>query len=367
MSQQAENKIELIWGSEYIDSGFTPLPNIIVRYAPKVLTGREFTLITVIASFKHTKDDPYPSQETLAEILGIKTRQIRNLVDGLYDKGLLDIYYKNNSHGRESCVYDFEKLLKHCLKQHRAENRKKNVEEGTKYTRKVKPRKKEVVAENIPEPKKEVVAENLPEPTGIKCATTSVQNMPTNRQDLINNNLNKQSVRGNHELDGLIIKVFGSNLGQDKIDSIYNVHNFFSEELTPFIYKTVLYKVKKNMSKIKTSFEVYLQKAVENEIADKEKTVVSQSNNSGSKKKIEVRYGTDLKDLDFGKKKSRDPELSWYDFENCEVIEQKPNSAKEYNSEELDNAIEMWKVLATKGNVPAIRKLNDLGITDFAN
>ncbi|MFC5714407.1 helix-turn-helix domain-containing protein [Thalassorhabdus alkalitolerans] len=113
-----ETRLEAMWGSAILDEGFTCVPNMIIRNATKVgLTGKEFQLVLTIMSFKHDTSDPFPSQETLATIMGTTKRNIRKLLKSIEEKQLVLVGFRMNEKGqRQSNVYNFKPLVDQCLK-----------------------------------------------------------------------------------------------------------------------------------------------------------------------------------------------------------------------------------------------------------
>ncbi|KYD12497.1 MULTISPECIES: helix-turn-helix domain-containing protein [Saccharococcus] len=108
--------VEVIWGTPILDEGFTPIPNLIIRYASELMTPKEFQFICVLATFKHDSRDPYPSQETLGKYLGgISERAVRKIVDGLEKKGLIKIGYRYVDGKRQNAVYNLKPLIDRVL------------------------------------------------------------------------------------------------------------------------------------------------------------------------------------------------------------------------------------------------------------
>lgn len=56
-----QTHVEVIWGTPILDEGFTPIPNLVIRYASELMTPKEFQFICVLATFKHDSRDPHPS------------------------------------------------------------------------------------------------------------------------------------------------------------------------------------------------------------------------------------------------------------------------------------------------------------------
>jgi DNA-binding Lrp family transcriptional regulator len=107
-----QTHVEVIWGTPILDEGFTPIPNLVIRYASELMTPKEFQFICVLATFKHDSRDPYPSQETLGKYLGgISERAVRKIIEGLEEKGLIAVGYRYVDGKRKSAVYSLKPLI----------------------------------------------------------------------------------------------------------------------------------------------------------------------------------------------------------------------------------------------------------------
>jgi DNA-binding Lrp family transcriptional regulator len=261
-------RVQLVWGVDYLDAGFTTKPTVITRYAPKLITGKEYVFIDILCSYKHTSDDPFPNQDTIGEHMGITPRSVRNLISSLEDKGYLDIEYIYIDNKRSSAAYNFNKLLDACMKLYRKDQMEKDIANRVKRVRKVK---KSVPEENLPVGRTENLplgnTENLP----VGCTQNLPPNKQVNKQDLINN-INNQSIVPDDEIGYLIQKIFGNELKADRIDSIYKIYNLFSEDMNLFTYKQILISVQENMHNIKRSFQSYLKSCVEKRLANDQPT-----------------------------------------------------------------------------------------------
>lgn len=124
MSKYEQQHVEVIWGDPILDEGFTAIPNIIIRnYSKLGLTHGEYALLTIMFSFKHDANDPYPSQETIAKHLygddykpESSLRALRKLLKSIEDKGLLEVSYRYKDGKRVSNQYSFAPLIEACLK-----------------------------------------------------------------------------------------------------------------------------------------------------------------------------------------------------------------------------------------------------------
>jgi hypothetical protein len=101
------------WGDDpFTAMGYTQAPNALIEYAARLhLTPEECWLIVCILRFKHTPENPYPSQAKLAALFGQSERTIRRLVDKVEQRGLLSITRVRGDHGHFThIVYDFSAL-----------------------------------------------------------------------------------------------------------------------------------------------------------------------------------------------------------------------------------------------------------------
>ena len=171
--------VEIIWGNTILDEGFTTIPNLIIRNYRKVgLTHGEYSLLTILFSFKHDVKDPYPSQETLAKIFygdsyeeGKSERALRKLIKSMEDKNLLEVSFRYIEGKRKSNQYNFKLLIDACL----AHMQPKKVEEKEEV--KVTKKKK------LPEQKVPVLAEQkVPVESAQKVPVESIQKVPTKKK-----------------------------------------------------------------------------------------------------------------------------------------------------------------------------------------
>ena len=144
--------MQLIWGIDYLDAGFTSKPTVISRYAlkHKLVTNGEYNFIDILCSYKHTSDNPFPKQDTLADDMGVSTRQIRKYISSLEEKGLLEVEYIYKNDKRVTAAYDFKGLLDACMHYYRQEHMAKDIENGVKKVRKTSKKKKSLVEPQVP-------------------------------------------------------------------------------------------------------------------------------------------------------------------------------------------------------------------------
>src|ERR671938_1933113 len=106
------DRIAAIWGNEIVDARLSNIPNLVIRnYVRAGLSHAEFGLVMNIFTFKHDHRNPFPSEETLAEIMQCSTRQIRKLLASMKDKGLVIIGKRRGDHAKFAAnEYNFKPL-----------------------------------------------------------------------------------------------------------------------------------------------------------------------------------------------------------------------------------------------------------------
>jgi hypothetical protein len=258
--------MQLVWGNEVLDAGFTSKPRIITKYAMQFINYGEFAFIDVLCSYKHTSDNPFPKQETIAKDMSCSDRQIRKWISSLEEKGFLEVEYIYKDDKRVTSSYNFAGLLNACLGAYRKENMQNDIENKVKKVKKVvkKPIKSTTGTKSpVGTGQKDPVA------TGTKSPVSTGQNVPLIiDKSLINksliNKLNKQSIY-DQELHYVIDKVFSDkSLKNDWIESIFKLYDLFKSEITIHKFRIILFDISK--ATIKTNFENYLKVAITNSL-----------------------------------------------------------------------------------------------------
>lgn len=104
------NRLKMVYNDNQVimDAGFTMQSNYILPVLSRMVdeglllvSGQ--TVIQAILSFKHTEDNPYPTRDTLARLLGKSVSYIRKALKSISDAGLL-LYEKS---GRNN-TYNFK-------------------------------------------------------------------------------------------------------------------------------------------------------------------------------------------------------------------------------------------------------------------
>ena len=224
MSGNNQQHVEVVWGNQILDEGFTTIPNLIIKNYSKVgLTHGEFALLTIMFSFKHDANDPYPSQETLARIFygdsyrpESSLRALRKLLKSIEDKELLEVSYRYKDGKRVSNQYNFSPLIEACLKfvkqkDHNPVNEIKVAKKRSNKGKKLEEQKVPVVQEQ------KVPVDDEPEvPVGKE------QKVPTKKKrekDQYKKKIEKESIYL-EELNNLDIPTRLVNALKDKIDRL---------------------------------------------------------------------------------------------------------------------------------------------------
>ncbi|MGH2389103.1 MAG: DnaA N-terminal domain-containing protein [Chloroflexota bacterium] len=101
------------FGVEVLAGGYTAVPNLVLRYAPRLgLSNGELLLIQYIWQHWWPADQPHPSVPTLARAMSKSVRMVRYYLQGLRDKGLLRLEERFGSDGnRQSNTYNLQPLI----------------------------------------------------------------------------------------------------------------------------------------------------------------------------------------------------------------------------------------------------------------
>jgi biotin operon repressor len=168
-------------GSEVIiNAGFTMQSNYIVPLLSRMvdeglINQAGYTLVQTILSYKHTEENPFPSREELARLLGKSVEYVKKGLKSIKEAGILAIVKM----GRRN-TYDFKPfftLLEKFIVELKEKNNynvkisellnvkvEKKEEKDFSWTEQYKNNKKEVVpAEPVQEEVKEEVGSTLPE------------------------------------------------------------------------------------------------------------------------------------------------------------------------------------------------------------
>ena len=101
------------WGDDpFTLLGHTQVPDALIGYAARLgLKPEECWLIVCVLKFKHTPDNPFPSQARLAQIVGQSEDTIRRLLKRIERRGLMRVERVRGDLGHYThSVYDFTPL-----------------------------------------------------------------------------------------------------------------------------------------------------------------------------------------------------------------------------------------------------------------
>lgn len=106
--QKQEYRFSDKWPEELLKAGYTEIPNILLMHqAELMITSSEMNVIFQCLLFKWTKDNPYPSRNTLAERIGCSAASISRNFRSLERKGIVvRLYGKHRTN-----EYDFSPLI----------------------------------------------------------------------------------------------------------------------------------------------------------------------------------------------------------------------------------------------------------------
>lgn len=140
------------WGIPALDSGFTMIPNFVLRHYAEVGVSRpEFLFILHLASYKFDspKGQASPALETIAAQMDYKVRQVQRIRASLEEKGMLKVWERPGT----TSVYDFQGLALACLELEKKET--SNDTGVTQDTPGVSPRTPLGVSPRTPEEQEE--------------------------------------------------------------------------------------------------------------------------------------------------------------------------------------------------------------------
>jgi hypothetical protein len=114
-SQASDRK----WGKAVMALGFSILPSLLFRAQPRLgLNPTQLALLVQLADYWWAHDrKPYPSIKTLAQRLGLGSRQVRRYIEQLEKAGLVRRVERKAAHlGRLSNEYDLSGLVEKLKK-----------------------------------------------------------------------------------------------------------------------------------------------------------------------------------------------------------------------------------------------------------
>lgn len=97
------------WSRRLQSDGFTTIPNSLIKNQARLgITDPEMVVIVSLASFKWSRQMPYPSVATLSSFTGKTTGAVRNNLRNLEKKGLIKRIYRES----KTSKYDLSPLIK---------------------------------------------------------------------------------------------------------------------------------------------------------------------------------------------------------------------------------------------------------------
>jgi predicted transcriptional regulator len=99
-------------------AGWTALPSIILDKQPALgIDSVDLNILLQLAKYWWKKDDlPYPSKETLSELIGVTTSTIRRHIKRMEEEGLITRIERHDTKGgQQSNFYSFDGLIEKML------------------------------------------------------------------------------------------------------------------------------------------------------------------------------------------------------------------------------------------------------------
>src|SRR5215218_5952626 len=110
-------RITVRFGVELLEDGHTAVPNLVLNnYAKLGITPAEMMLTIHIWQYWWTEKQPYPSLQAVADKMQVSRRQVRNYVQGLKEKRLLEVHERYAPGlGQTTSEYDFTQFFQRIL------------------------------------------------------------------------------------------------------------------------------------------------------------------------------------------------------------------------------------------------------------
>lgn len=108
MQKTNQSHVVSLWGESLLCSGFTSLPNLLIRQWRMLgLSHGEFNLLQILLTYRHRPDvAPFVSNPTLAGYLQVSVEQIQKWLRSLREKGIIETVQQNGTR-----VFLFDGLL----------------------------------------------------------------------------------------------------------------------------------------------------------------------------------------------------------------------------------------------------------------
>jgi predicted transcriptional regulator len=105
---------EVKWTAPLMAVGWTALPSIILDKQPALgISALDLNILLQLAKYWWKRDDlPYPSKETLAELIGVTPSTIRRRIKRMEEEGLIQRIVRHDTRGgQQSNFYSFDGLI----------------------------------------------------------------------------------------------------------------------------------------------------------------------------------------------------------------------------------------------------------------
>lgn len=138
---------EAKWTAPLMDLGWTAFPSLLLEKQPALgIDSLDLNILLQLIKHWWKKDDlPYPSKDTIAELVGVNPSTIRKRIKRMEDEGLISRISRHDKNmGQLSNFYSFDGLIEK-LQPHAKEAlalRKKQEEEKTALRRRKNPNAK---------------------------------------------------------------------------------------------------------------------------------------------------------------------------------------------------------------------------------
>src|SRR5215218_6224375 len=115
-------RITVRFGVQLLEDGHTAVPNLVLNHYAKLgISPAEMMFTIHIWQYWWTEKQPYPSLQAVADKMQVSRRQVRNYVQGLKEKQLLEVHERYvPGLGQTSSEYDFTQFFQRILEAARA-------------------------------------------------------------------------------------------------------------------------------------------------------------------------------------------------------------------------------------------------------
>ena len=138
----ADRRLTVRFGDAILAAGHTAVPNLVLRYYAKLgISDGEMMFTLQVWSHWWTARDPHPSIQTIAARMGKKERQVQYYVQGLRDKGFLQVVdrFDPTQGGQLTSEYDYSPLIAAVVGRARADRVLVAGDEAATVVRRARP------------------------------------------------------------------------------------------------------------------------------------------------------------------------------------------------------------------------------------